>query len=71
MLTQEALDELNYLLLIKTVELIDKAAAEYMQGPMREIEGFEPSGDLWGVVIWEYTKQGTDYWFDIAGKIGQ
>jgi hypothetical protein len=57
--------------LIAEVALIDKAAAEYMHGPMREIEGFEPTGDLWGVVVWEHTKQGTDYWYDIARKIGQ
>lgn len=71
MLTQEALDELGYLLLIEKVELLDEAAAEYMQGPMREIEGFEPSDSLWELVVWSNTKQGTDYWYDIACKIGQ
>jgi hypothetical protein len=67
----EVQDELNYFALIGEVALVDKEAAAYMHGPMREIEGFEPTGDLWGVVIWQHTKQGTDYWHDIAQKIGQ
>ena len=66
-----ARDELDYLRLIEKVALIDEAAAEYMQGPMREIEGFEPTGALWEAVIWELTEQGTDYWYDITHKIDQ
>lgn len=59
-------DELDYQELIAQVALIDKNAAAYMQGPMRKLHGFEPSGDLWVVVIWENTAQGTDYWYNIA-----
>jgi hypothetical protein len=70
-MNNEAQDELDYFALISEVALVDKEAAAYMHGPMREIEGFEPTGDLWCVVIWEHTKQGTDYWHDIARKIGQ
>jgi len=62
----EAKDELDYLQLIEEVALIDKAAADYMQGPMREITGFAASDDLWDVVVWEHTAQGCDYWFNIA-----
>lgn len=64
-------DELDYQELIAKVAIVDKDAAEYMQTEMRECFGFSPSGDLWCVLIWEHTKQGTDYWFDIARKIGQ
>ena len=58
-------DELDYLELIAHVASFDKEAAEYMQTEMREIEGFEPCGDIWEVVVWENTKQGTDYWYNI------
>jgi hypothetical protein len=68
---QQAQDELNYQELISEVALVDKEAAEYMQGPMRKVIGFSTSGDLWAVVVWENTEQGTDYWYDIACKIGQ
>lgn len=71
MTTQEAQDELEYQQLITEVALVDKSAAEYMQGPMREIEGFGTSGNLWEVVVWANTTQGTDYWYNIACKIGQ
>jgi hypothetical protein len=59
-------DELDYQELIAQVALIDKDAAEYMHGPMREITGFGPSGDLWDAVVWEDTAQGHDYWYNIA-----
>jgi hypothetical protein len=64
-------DELDYLELIIKVAEIDKDAAAYMIYEMRKCFGFSTSGDLWKVVIWEHTKQGTDYWYDIACKIGQ
>jgi hypothetical protein len=70
-LLHELQDELDYQQLIAQVALIDKDAAEYMKTEMRECFGFSTSGDLWAVVIWEHTKQGTDYWYDIACKIGQ
>jgi hypothetical protein len=70
-MNNEAQDELDYQQLIGEVALVDVAAAKYMQGSMREIEGFQPTNDLWSVVIWEYTGQGTEYWYDIACKIGQ
>ena len=62
-------DELDYQELIAEVALIDKDAAEYMQGPMREIEEFTACGDLWEVVVWCNTKQGSDYWYNIACKL--
>jgi hypothetical protein len=68
---QEAQDELNYQELISEVALVDKEAAEYMQGLMRKVTDFKTSGDLWAVVVWENTEQGLDYWYDIACKIGQ
>lgn len=68
-MNNEAQDELDYLQLIEKVALIDEDAAEYMQGPMRECFGFSTSGDLWEVVIWEHTAQGTDYWYNIACKL--
>jgi hypothetical protein len=64
-----AKDELDYLQLIEEVALIDKAAAEYMQGPMREITGFAASDDLWDVIVWELTPQGHDYWYNIASQL--
>ncbi len=70
-MNNEAEDELDYQDLIEKVALIDKDAAEYMQTEMRELTGFCSSADLWDVVVWEKTKQGTNYWYDIAGKIGQ
>lgn len=68
-MNNEAQDELDYQKLITLVAEIDKEAAQYMQGPMRECFGFSPSGDLWEVVIWEHTAQGTEYWYDIACKL--
>lgn len=62
-------DELDYQELIARVALINKDAADYMQGPMRKLPGFETSGDLWDVVVWDRTLQGTDFWFDIVGKL--
>ena len=62
-------DELGYLELIAQVALIDNDAAEYMKGPMRECFGFSTSGDLWEVVVWEHTAQGTDYWYNIAEQL--
>lgn len=67
----EVQDELDYQELIAEVAFVDKDAAEYMKTEMRKCFGFSSSGDLWSVVIWEHTKQGTDYWYDIACKIGQ
>ena len=61
--------ELEYQELIAQVAEIDKDAADYMQGPMRKLTGFEPSGDLWDVVVWENTLQGTDFWYDIAEQL--
>ena len=68
-MTNEAQDELDYQELIAMVAEIDKDAAAYMIYEMRECFGFSPSGDLWEVVIWEYTAQGTDYWYNIACKL--
>lgn len=62
-------DELDYQALIAQVALIDKEAAEYMQGPMRECFGFSTSGDLWEVVVWEHTVQGTEYWYNVAKQL--
>lgn len=62
-------DELEYQALIAEVSLIDKDAAEYMQSPMRECFGFSTSGDLWEVVVWEHTAQGTIYWYNIAKQL--
>lgn len=64
-------DRLDYQELIAEVALIDKEAAEYMQNEMQEIPSFLASGDLWEIVIWEHTKQGTNYWYKIACSIGQ
>jgi hypothetical protein len=69
MTISEAQDELDYLQLIEKVALIDEAAAEYMRGPMRECFGFSTSGDLWEVVVWEDTAQGTRYWCNIAEQL--
>jgi hypothetical protein len=70
-MNNEAQDELDYQQLIAEVAFVDKDAAVYMIYEMRKCFGFSTSGDLWEVVIWEHTKQGTDYWYDIACKIGQ
>ena len=67
---QELQDELDYLELIAKVAVINKDAADYMQGPMRKLPEFEPCGDLWDVVVWETTLQGTDFWYDIVCKLG-
>ena len=69
MTKDELQDELDYLELIAQVALIDQAAAEYMQGPMRECFGFTTGGDLWEVTVWEYTAQGTNYWYNIACQL--
>lgn len=66
---QELQDELDYLELIAQVALINKDAADYMQGPMRKLYGFVPSGDLWEVVVWQTTLQGTNFWYDIVCKL--
>lgn len=63
-------DELAYQELITKVAKINKDAANYMQGPMRKICGFGPSGDIWEVVIWWETLQGQEFWYDIACKLG-
>lgn len=67
---QEAQDELDYQELIAKVVKINKDAADYMQGPMRKIYSFVPSDKLWDVVTWSDTLQGTDFWYDIACKLG-
>jgi hypothetical protein len=64
-----AQNELDYQELIAKVAEINKPAADYMQGPMRKVEGFSASGDLWDVVVWENTLQGTDFWYDIVCKL--
>lgn len=64
-----AQNELDYQELIAKVAEINKPAADYMQGPMRKVEGFSASGDLWAVVVWEDTSQGTDFWFNIAEQL--
>lgn len=66
----KAQDELDYQELIAKVAEINKDAADYMQGPMRKLTGFEPSGDLWDVAVWEDTLQGTDFWYDVVCKLG-
>ncbi len=66
---QELQDELDYLELIARVALIDKEAADYMQGPMREVSNFTTSGDIWEIVVWDKTKQGTTYWYNIAYQL--
>ena len=62
-------DELAYQELIAKVATINKDAADYMQGPMRKIYNFAPSGNLWEVVIWWETLQGQEFWYDIACKL--
>lgn len=62
-------DELDYQELIAQVALIDKDAAEYMQGPMRELAEFTACGYLWEVVVWRNTTQGTDYWYNITCQL--
>lgn len=62
--------ELEYQELIAQVAEINKDAADYMQGPMRKIKEFTACGDLWSVVYWEDTPQGTDFWYDIVCKLG-
>jgi len=71
MTKSETQDELDYQELIAKVAIVDKDAAEYMQTEMRECFGFSPSGDLLQVVAWKHTKQGRNYWFDIAYKINR
>jgi hypothetical protein len=67
----KAEDEKAYLELIVKVAMHDIEAAVYMQTDMREIEDFEPDGNLWAVVYWGNTTQGHDYWENLAHKIGQ
>lgn len=62
-------DELAYQELIAKVAKINEDAADYMQGPMRKICGFGPSGNLWEVVTWWETLQGQEFWYDIACKL--
>jgi hypothetical protein len=69
MKTPTAQDELDYQQLIAMVAEIDKDAAAYMIYEMRKCFGFSASGDLWEVVVWEHTAQGTDYWYNIACKL--
>jgi hypothetical protein len=62
-------DELDYQELIAKVAEIDESAALYMQKEMRQLSGFEPCGDIWAVVVWELTNQGTEYWYNIASNL--
>jgi hypothetical protein len=66
---QDEQNEQAYQKLIAKVATINKDAADYMQGPMRKIHNFVPSGDLWDVVIWWKTLQGHRFWDDIACKL--
>lgn len=68
-MNDEAQDELDYQELIARVAEIDKDAAAYMIHEMRKLEGFGTSGDLWEVVVWQNTAQGTAYWFNIAEQL--
>lgn len=69
MIMSKEQDELAYQELIAKVAKINKDASDYMQGPMREIEYFYASGNLWNVVVWSDTLQGQEFWFDIACKL--
>jgi len=70
-MTFTAEDEKAYLELIVKVAMHDIEAAVYMQTDMREIEDFEPDGNLGAVVYWGKTTQGHGYWENLANKIGQ
>lgn len=65
----EPKDEAAYQRLIAKVAKINPTAAEYMRHDMRNLEGFDTSDSLWGVICWSETPQGHVYWADIANQI--
>jgi hypothetical protein len=51
--------------LIKRVAKIDEEAAEFLKTEMPKLEGFEDRGNLSGVIVWDDTPQGHEYWHEI------
>jgi hypothetical protein len=60
------IDEQEYLALIERVRAIDPEAAEYLEGPCRDLDDFEPGWDLMAVMVWSDTPQGHEYWCNIC-----
>lgn len=54
--------EIEYVNLIERVRKIDPEAAEYLSGPAREVESFNPWGEIDGLFLWKNTPQGPKYW---------
>jgi len=63
------IDEQEYLELIERVRAIDQEAAEYLEGPCRELEDFCLGGELWEIITWNDTPQGHYYWSDLCDKL--
>lgn len=62
-------NEQAYQALIARVRLLDPAAAEYMDGPARELPYFTPTGKLNAAFRWHQTQQGWRYWADLREQI--
>lgn len=59
-------DELDYENLIERVRKLDPAAAEYLEGPAKEMSDFNYTGNLWWAFYWDDSIQGHAYWEKIA-----
>jgi hypothetical protein len=62
----KSVEELDYENLIERVRQLDPAAAEYLEGPAKEMSDFSYTGNLWDAFTWDDSIQGHTYWQKIA-----
>ena len=62
---------LAYERLIQRVMAIDKDAAKYLIHEAPKLEGFIHEEKLYSCFLWFDTPQGSDYWKNIADKLGE
>lgn len=62
----KSVEEIKYENLIERVRKLDPTAAEYLEGPAKELPDFSYTDDLWNAFRWRDSIQGPTYWFEIA-----
>jgi len=62
----KSVEETRYENLIERVRKLDPAAAEYLEGPAKEIKDFNYTDNLWYAFLWADSAQGHEYWMKIA-----
>lgn len=60
---------IKYKNLIKQVSQINEEAALYLKNEATTLKSFKESGKIDALFIWEQSKQGHDFWYDIWLKL--